>query len=256
MPMHDWTRVGTYVYHDFHGDWIYSIRRVLNNGVLPPGYYAMAEQVTRTIGPDVLTLQAQPPSNLPGNEQQSNREGQLAVTETPPLVRMIGVAPSRPPRFRQRRVAIRHSSADRLIAIIELVSPGNKSSTHALEKFADKIVRAVDVGIHSLIIDPFPPGKRDPNGIHGAIWAELGGEPYTQPQDAPLTQVAYESPDAGGGQPRYYVEPLAVGTKLADMPLFLEPGYYIKVPLETSYQIAFADVLPQHRALLEPTSES
>jgi hypothetical protein len=40
------------------------------------------------------------------------------------------------------------------------------------------------------------------------------------------------------------------------MPLFLQPGYYVNVPLERSYQDAFADVLPQHRALLEPTSAS
>jgi hypothetical protein len=165
---------------------------------------------------------------------------------------MIGSAPARPPRFRQRRVTIRHSSSDRLIAIIELVSPGNKSSAYAIQKFSNKIVRAVDAGIHALVIDPLPPGKRDPNGIHGLIWAELGGEPYTQPQDAQLTQVAYESPDAAGGQPRYYIEPLAVGARFADMPLFLEPGYYVSVPLEKSYQDAFADVLPQHRALLEP----
>jgi hypothetical protein len=256
MPIHDWTRVGTYVYHDFHGDWIYAIRRVLNNGVLPPGYYALADQVTRTIGPDVLTLQAAMPSNTPSSDQSSIREGQLAVRDTPPRVRMVGAAPARPPQFRQRRVTIRHSSSDRLIAIIELVSPGNKSSSYALQKFVSKIVRALDAGIHALVIDPFPPGKRDSNGIHGVIWPELGGDPYTHPADAPLTQVSYESPDAGGGEPHCYIEPLAVGGRLADMPLFLEPGYYVNIPLEQSYLDAFVDVLPQHRALLEPQGAS
>jgi hypothetical protein len=256
MPMHDWKRVGTYVYHDFHGDWIYAIRRVLNNGALPPGYYAMADQVTRTIGPDVLTLQARTPTEHQNVDQSQTHTGQFAVKDTPPRVRLIGAAPARPPRFRQRRVTIRHSSSDRIIAIIELVSPGNKSSTHAVQKFCHKVVQAVDAGIHVLIIDPFPPGKRDPNGIHGVIWPELGGDAYLHPPVAPLTLVSYESPDAAGGEPRFYIEPLAVGNPLAEMPLFLEPGYYINVPLERSYQDAFSDVLPQHRALLESTSPS
>ncbi len=256
MPMHDWANIGAYIYQDFHGEWIYAIRRVLNNGVLPAGDYAMAGQVTRTIGPDVLTLQSRTGVEPLKTDPSEGRAGPLALSDTPPRVRSIGATRARPPRFRQRRVTIRHSSSDRLVAIIELVSPGNKSSKHAFQKFVSKIVRAVDAGIHALVVDPFPPGNRDPNGIHAAIWSELGGESYPQPADFSLTQVAYESPDASSGEPRYYHEPLGVGQPLAEMPLFLQPGYYVNVPLERSYQDAFADVLPQHRALLEPTSAS
>jgi hypothetical protein len=57
MPIHDWTRVPAYVDHDFHTGWLVAIRRVLNSGVLPSGYYARAEQTTRAMGPDILTLQ-------------------------------------------------------------------------------------------------------------------------------------------------------------------------------------------------------
>ena len=35
------------------------------------------------------------------------------------------------------------------------------------------------------------------------------------------------------------------------MPLFLEPGEYVNVPLEATYQTAWADVLPQDKAALE-----
>jgi|GEM_PF-5161016 len=56
MPIHDWTRVPPGIYRDFHGGWIYAIRGALNSGLLPKGYYALAEQTTRTFGPDVLTL--------------------------------------------------------------------------------------------------------------------------------------------------------------------------------------------------------
>jgi len=56
MPIHDWTRVTAGTFHDMHLAWIAELRRSLNAGVLPGGYYAQAEQVADTIIPDVLTL--------------------------------------------------------------------------------------------------------------------------------------------------------------------------------------------------------
>lgn len=247
MPLHDWTRVGAYVYHDFHTGWLVAIRRVLNDGVLPPGYYARAEQTLRTMGPDVLTLQSRDPVPPDGAPPAGMR---LTVPDAPPRVAIAATAAPRPPAFEQKRLAIRHSSDDRLIAIVELVSPGNKASVQPLREFVRKVVTAVDAGIHALVIDPFPPGKRDPNGVHGVIWPRLGGDPYTRPANEPLTLAAYESGDAAGSPHRCYVEPLAAGDPLPDMPLFLEPDEYVNVPLERSYQFAFADVLPQDRALL------
>src|SRR5262249_56462080 len=57
MPIHDWTRVDAGIFHDFHHAWIEEIKRVLNGGLLPDDYYAMAEQHAAGFGPDVLTLQ-------------------------------------------------------------------------------------------------------------------------------------------------------------------------------------------------------
>lgn len=44
-----------------------ALRTHLNTGLLPPGYYALAEQSPRVIGPDVLTLEQQPPADAPAN---------------------------------------------------------------------------------------------------------------------------------------------------------------------------------------------
>ncbi len=250
MPLHDWTRVPAYVYHDFHTGLLVAIRRVLNAGVLPAGYYARAEQTLRTMGPDVLTLQSRNPTAAQPADPAAPTL--LTVPAAPPRVAIAASSAPRAPAFKQKRLTIRHSSDDRLIAIIELVSPGNKSSAHPLREFVKKIANAVDAGIHALVIDPFPAGKRDPNGIHGAIWPRLGGDPHTQPAGKPLTLAAYESGDAGGSPHRCYVEPLAAGDPLPDMPLFLEPDEYVNVPLERAYQIAFADVLPQDREKLDP----
>jgi hypothetical protein len=62
-----------------------------------------------------------------------------------------------------------------------------------------------------------------------------------------LTLVAYEN----GLTVRAYVVPLAVGDVLTDMPLFLEPRKAVEVPLEATYQAAFAKVPRRWRRVLE-----
>ena len=50
-------RVPDGTFHDFHVTWIAMLKHTLNKGVLPRGYYAMAEQVAGGMIADVLTLQ-------------------------------------------------------------------------------------------------------------------------------------------------------------------------------------------------------
>jgi hypothetical protein len=67
-----------------------------------------------------------------------------------------------------------------------------------------------------LLVDLFPPGTFDPGGMHQAIWSQFCRSDWRQPEDKPLTLAAY----TGGLLPEAYVEPVAVGTVLPDMPLF------------------------------------
>jgi hypothetical protein len=59
MPVHDWTRVRPGTFHDFHGSWITHLKETLNGGLLPRGYYALAEQPAGDAWPDVLALEAE-----------------------------------------------------------------------------------------------------------------------------------------------------------------------------------------------------
>jgi hypothetical protein len=58
MPVHGWTKVDDGIFHDFHCAWIIHLKESLNEGVLPDGYYAIAEQHARDRIPDVLKLRA------------------------------------------------------------------------------------------------------------------------------------------------------------------------------------------------------
>lgn len=150
-------------------------------------------------------------------------------------------------RRKKSSIVVRHVSGDRLVAMLEVVSPGNKTSRHTLRAFVDKACELLEHRIHLLIIDPFPPTPRDPNGIHAAIWEEVEDEPFVLPENKPLTLVAYES----GSTTQAHIQTLAVGDPLPDIPLFLEPGGHVLVPLESTYQTAFAGMPRRWRTVLE-----
>ncbi len=244
MPVHDWTRVSAGVFHAFHNRWIGVLEDALNNGVLPPDYYVLGEQVAGPFGPDVLTLQAVGDN---GTSTSGNHPGPVAVAVAPPRVRFTDRTEMDEYVQKQRTLVIRHGTDDRIVALVEIVSPGNKASRHALRAFVEKAAEALYRGYHLLLIDLHPPGPRDPNGIHGALWEAIADSAYRQPADQPLTLAAYSA----GLVKTAYVEPVAVGAALPDMPLFLEPEAYVNVPLEATYLAAGHGVPQRWRRVLE-----
>ncbi len=240
--MHDWTRVDAGIYHAFHHEWISEISRCLNRELLPGDYYALPEQIAAGFGPDVLTLQDQ---RAHGTEAQ----GVLTVPalKTRPKTRFVFETESEFYRRKKSSVAVRHVSGDRIVAMIEIVSPGNKSTKRAIAAFVNKASELLEQRIHLLIIDPFPPSVRDPHGMHAALWAEVEDDSYSPSEAKPLAASAYECDLIT----RAFVEPFAVGDVLPDMPLFLEPDGCVQVPLEATYQTAFEAMPRRWREVLD-----
>jgi hypothetical protein len=248
MPVHDWTRVEAGIFHHFHHDWISELARALNRGVLSSDYYAMAEQIAGGLGPDVLTLQH--PQNGIRFKPAVERPGAgLLLASAPPKVRFfISNEPKWYATQKAKAVAIHHVSDHRVVAIIEIISPGNKNSEAGLAAFVRKAQEFLAAGIHLLIVDLFPPSPRDPEGIHRAIWGEDEADPFQFDPRKPLTCASYTGPYA-------FIEPFAVGDLLTDMPLCLTMEEYVPIPLEATYQTAFAAV-PEYwqEALTSPAS--
>jgi hypothetical protein len=248
MPIHDWTRVKAGIFHDFHHDWITEIKHALNRGVLPEGYYALAEQFAAGFGPDVLTLQGVGDDGASSEgPQEMPTAGGIGVRLAAPKLQPVAETDMEFYRRKQKALVVRHVSGDRIVAMIEIVSPGNKAARNPLRAFVQKAAELLDNGIHLLIIDLHPPGRRDPEGIHREIWQEVAGQEVDAPPDQPLTLAAYET----GNALRAYVVRAAVGDALTDMPLFLEPGQAVTVPLEATYNAAFAEVPRRWRRVLE-----
>ncbi len=231
----------------------------LNMRLLPEAYYALAEQQGAGFEPDILTLKtkdatvpdgdrAPAPAAQPAGRDEAFRAPGDGVLVAEPRVRVMAETDLEFYRRRQNVVAVRHVSGDHLVAIVEIVSKGNKSGRKAFNDFVRKATEFLAHEVHLLILDLQPPTPRDPQGIHGAIWDEVAGQEYARPADKPMTLAAYES----GPVVRAFVEPVGMGDRLIDMPLFLDPGRYVAVPLEETYQLAFDSVPGRWRMVLEP----
>ncbi len=245
MPIHDWTRVDAGLFHAFHQQWITTLCVSLNNGVLPPEYFALPEQNIRGPIPVVLALKLRA-----GAEEHSQRKGGLAVVTAPPQTRPIRRKNADIYAEKANRITVRHRHGD-IVSVIEIVSPGNKASQAEFRAFVQKSAELLLQHIHLLVIDLFPPGRRDPHGIHRAIWGELDEEETERPPDKPLTLASY---DAGPPQVAY-VYPVAVGDVLPDVPLFLEPEIYVPAPLEAMYQTTWSVFPAALKGLLEGPPE-
>jgi hypothetical protein len=240
MPIHDWTRVEAGDFHHFHQGWVVALGNALNGGLLPPGYMAMVEQVAGRPIPDVITLHAR--------EAKGGPEGGIAVATAPPTARLISKIERVNYARRADRVVIRHGRG-KVVAIIEIVSPGNKDSRAALRAFVEKAADILNQGVNLLVVDLFPPTPRDPQGIHKAIWDELGDEPFEPPPGKPLTVASY----VGGDIQMAYVEPVGIGEPLPSLPIFLSDTRYIPAPLEATYQQAWAAFPALLKELIEPS---
>lgn len=240
MPVNDWTKVDAGIFHAFHVAWIPEISRALNAGILPDGYYALPEQHAGEGIPDVLTLHAAasvtPPVTPPPDA------GGTLLADAPPRVRRRETLQPASLLTRRRTLAVRHVSGHRLVAMIEIVSPGNLDRQLRVAEFVNKVAEALEAGIHVLVIDLFPPGRHDPQGLHGFIRQRL--ERADEPEDdalavdKPLALLSY----AAGTAVEAYVEHVAAGDPLADMPLFLSPDRYVSVPLEMTYEAAYSSL--------------
>jgi Protein of unknown function (DUF4058) len=240
MPMHDWTKVESGTYHAFHVRWISAVMDCLNDGLLPEGYSALPEQVIGKTVPDVITLLTPPRNPGPG--------GTMLMARPKPKAAFVFPALTDAQRYVEKanRIAVRHRHGD-LVAVIELVSPGNKDGTEPLNKFVRKSIDLLKSGVNVMFVDPFPPGPRDPRGLHPLIWDEFVELPFELPEDKPLTMASYQT----GEDATAYVEPIGVGDPLPTMPLFLEGDFYVNLPWETTYVQTWKAMPPVVKQLFE-----
>jgi len=159
-----------------------------------------------------------------------------------------------PALVRQRRtLAVREVREHRIVALIEILSPGNKAGTRPLAEFVEKATQALAMGIHLAVIDLFPPGRLDPAGIHGEIVSALNNDDaYELPENNPLTFVSYTA----GVEPVAYLQHPSVGDEVPELPLFLTEERYVPLPLRETYELTFTRGPSFWREVIEGNREA
>jgi hypothetical protein len=143
----------------------------------------------------------------------------------------------------RRRVAVKHIRDRQTVSVIEIVSPGDKAKRREFALLVGDLVRLLHLGIHLVIIDPFPA-----NDVHSRVWEEFTAKKAGSIREKAASLNSYQ---AGGKKPTAYVDELAVGSVLPEMPLFLLDDAYVSLPLEESYRTAWDGYPAPLRKLLE-----
>jgi hypothetical protein len=221
------------------------LKEALNGGLLPDGYYALSEQHAGARIAAVLTLQA-PESEFEAG--RSGGSGALALADAPPRVaRKIVADEWSAYRLARRTLVVRHVHGHRIVALVEILSAGNKDRAATVAEFVEKVRDAQRMGCHVLVIDLFPAGPHDPRGIHEAIWEEFG-EPSDGPASAGervlVSYLATKMPEA-------YLQEAILNAELPEMPLFIDIGLYVPAPLELTYMQAYRGMPAYWRGVIE-----
>jgi hypothetical protein len=186
----------THSWRSFHGAWAAAMARLLNQGVLPSGYYA-APLVDRS-GPIEI-------------------DGAAPHTWTPPAPG-LAVAVELPPAEAVEVQVFADDGDPRLAAAIELLSPRNKDRPRARQAFAVKCVGYLQQGSSVVVVDTVTTRRAD---LHAAILSLLGVEASAPVAPLSLSAVAYRAVgrEEETQQLLVWPAPLALGQPLPTLPL-------------------------------------
>lgn len=220
----------THPWRSFHGAWAAAMARLLNQGVLPSGYYAVP--LVDRDGPveiDVAALR-QPDALAPtGGEPQPWAPPAPGLTLTVELPAADGV-----------QVQVFADDGDpRLAAAVELLSPRNKDRPQARQAFAVKCVGYLQQGSSVVVVDTVTTRRTD---VNAAILALLGVDAAATPPG--LSAVSYRAVgrDEETQQLLLWPAPLALGQPLPTLPLWIAADFSVPLDLEASYRATCADL--------------
>ena len=116
MPIHDWSRVPSGLFHHFHQDWTIEIARTLNRGRLPKGLSAMVEQRAGPKEADVLTVESfGTRKSIPPFGEETG-----LLTLEPPSTRIVRRTSNEIYADRANRVLVKHHLG-RIVSVIEIL---------------------------------------------------------------------------------------------------------------------------------------
>jgi hypothetical protein len=208
----------THPWRSFHGAWAAAMARLLNQGVLPSGYYAVP--LVERDGPieiDVAAPQTWVPP-APG----------LAVAVELPAVDGVEVQ------------VFADDGDPQLAAAIELLSPRHQDRPQARQAFAVQCVGYLQQGSSVVVVDTVTTRRADLN----ATILSLLGVDASAATPTGLSAVSYRAVgrEEKAQQLQLWPAPLALGQPLPTLPLWIASDFLVPLDLEASYQATCMDL--------------
>ena len=149
------------------------------------------------------------------------------------------------------RIAVRHRLG-REVAVIEIVSPGNKDRQHAVRSFVATAEEFLRHGVDLLLVDPFPPTPPRPERTALAHPGRADRRAVRPPAGG---QAARRQRVRRRARPRPDVGPRAAGDPQPDLPLSLELGVSMPCPLDAAYANSWAAMPGVIREVVPPLAD-
>ncbi len=213
----------------FHSRWANALVDVLNEELLPPGFFAEAHiHLGARVEVDAATFQRQQPAG-PGNGPATATLPARVWTPPEPT---LALPVAFPDTFEVRVVGT--EAGPTLVAAIELVSPSNKDRAEHRRAFALKCASYLAQGVGLIIVDVVT--SRGFN-LHDEMVRLLpGGEVFLFPAAPALYAAAYRPVRRDeADRAETWLVPLAVGQPLPTLPLALDAETSLPVDLEAAY---------------------
>jgi hypothetical protein len=224
-------------WESFHSGWASEIVRQLKRS-LPPSYVARPNvKLGVDVGADVGTL------SEAEHKAEEEAEGVATAVWAPPKP-MLSVAVD----FSQLdvfEVQVHREGGLEMVAAIELVSPRNKDRRTARHRFAAKCAAYLQAGVSVVLVDVVT-GRKE--SLYAALLEELELHQAADGQDEQLYAVACRAaPPDEPTRLEAWVEPLALGSPLPTLPLWLEVDLAVPLPLEATYEATFTSCASLYR---------
>src|SRR5262249_27668070 len=126
-----------------------------------------------------------------------------------------------------------------MVAAIELVSPRNKDRQTARRHFAAKCAAYLQAGVSVIVVDMVTERKEN---LYTALLDQLGLSPDAGGQGDLYAVACRTTPPDEPARLETWVAPLALGTPLPTLPLWLEADLAVPLNLELSHEATFVEL--------------
>ena len=222
MPLHDWTARDNF--DGLHHLWISEIVVLLRHTLPPPYRVVVGSSPVVSLGPERVNPDVAVANGRHGTSTPTADGWRLPDTE----VAVTTVV--------EEDATVQVERNGRLVAAVELISPGNKDRPENRDRYAGRYLSYLHHGVHLLVVDVHrrPIGFSFPQRIAEGLSAALPAPPAPS---AVVYRVGEAVPD-GGRLLAVWAEPLTVGQPLPAVSLPLTVHLAVPIDLEATYSRA------------------